>query len=67
MSRRGTFLVFEGGDSVGKTTQVERLCAWLDDAGYEVVRTFEPGDSAVGAMVRRIVLDPATSDVFIIK
>jgi dTMP kinase len=57
------FLVFEGGDGVGKTTQVERLCSWLTARGYEVVRTFEPGDTEVGALVRRIVLDPATGDL----
>jgi len=59
----GAFIVFEGGDGVGKTTQVDRLCAWLADAGHEVVRTFEPGDSAVGARIRQIVLDPATGEM----
>jgi dTMP kinase len=59
----GLFVVFEGGDGVGKTTQVELCCRWLDEQGYEVVRTFEPGDSAVGAAVRRIVLDPATGEM----
>lgn len=59
----GVFIVFEGGDGVGKTTQVDRLCAWLADAGHEVVRTFEPGDSAVGARIRQIVLDPATGEM----
>ena len=49
----GVFIVFEGGDGVGKTTQVDILCAWLANSGHEVVRTFEPGDSAVGAMIRR--------------
>jgi len=47
----GVFIVFEGGDGVGKTTQVEMLCEWLADAGHEVVKTFEPGDSPVGAMI----------------
>jgi len=59
----GLFVVFEGGDGVGKTTQVELLCEWLADAGHEVVKTFEPGDSTVGAMIRHIVLDPATGEM----
>ncbi|HEX3198469.1 MAG TPA: dTMP kinase [Propionibacteriaceae bacterium] len=59
----GVFVVFEGGDGVGKTTQVDRLCAWLANAGHEVLKTFEPGDTTVGAMIRRIVLDPATGDM----
>jgi dTMP kinase len=59
----GLFVVFEGGDGVGKTTQVDLCCRWLVEQGCEVVRTFEPGDSAVGAAVRRIVLDPATGEI----
>ena len=62
-SPTGAFVVFEGGDGVGKTTQVDLLCAWLGEHGYEVVRTFEPGDSTVGAAIRRIVLDPATGEM----
>jgi len=62
-SPTGAFVVFEGGDGVGKTTQVDLLCAWLTERGYEVVRTFEPGDSTVGAAIRRIVLDPATGEM----
>jgi dTMP kinase len=59
----GSFIVFEGGDGVGKTTQVERLCRRLTEDGYEVVRTFEPGDTAVGAQIRRLVLDHATGEL----
>jgi dTMP kinase len=63
VSGRGVFIVFEGGDGVGKTTQVELLCTWLAETGREVVRTFEPGDTRVGALIRQIVLDPATGDL----
>jgi dTMP kinase len=59
----GVFVVFEGGDGVGKTTQVDQLCAWLANEGHEVLKTFEPGDTTVGAMIRQIVLDPATGDM----
>jgi dTMP kinase len=63
VSRRGVFVVFEGGDGVGKSTQVERLCSTLARGGREVVRTFEPGDSVLGAKIRRLVLDPETADL----
>ncbi len=59
----GVFIVFEGGDGAGKTTQVDRLCQWLAGQGREVVRTFEPGDTPVGQLIRRVVLDPATGDI----
>ena len=62
-SGRGVFVVFEGGDGVGKSTQVDRLCDWLTGHGYEAVQTFEPGDTEAGAAIRRIVLDPATGDL----
>lgn len=59
----GVFVVFEGGDGAGKTTQVERLCGWLAEQGREVVRTFEPGDTEVGRQIRRLLLDPATGEM----
>ena len=49
----GLFIVFEGGDGVGKSTQARRLAAWLGKQGHEVVRTFEPGDSPAGREIRR--------------
>ena len=46
----GVFVVFEGGDGVGKSTQAALLTEWLETHGREVVRTFEPGDTAVFAL-----------------
>ena len=59
----GLFIVFEGGDGVGKSTQAKLLAEWVADHGREVVLTFEPGDTVAGATLRRIVLDPATGDL----
>ena len=62
-SPTGLFVVFEGGDAVGKSTQVRALTSWLTDQGVPVVQTFEPGDTAVGQTIRKAVLDPATGDL----
>jgi len=59
----GRFIVFEGGDGVGKSTQVRRLVRRLTDQGHEVVQTFEPGDSAAGREIRRLVLDHASGEL----
>ncbi len=53
---RGLFVSFEGGDGAGKTTQTRLLRDWLVGLGREVVLTFEPGDSALGRVLRDAVL-----------
>ncbi|HEY5516490.1 MAG TPA: dTMP kinase, partial [Pengzhenrongella sp.] len=59
----GLFVVLEGGDGAGKSTQLTRLAAWLREAGHEVVVTYEPGDTPLGATLRKLLLDPASGDV----
>ena len=59
----GLFVVLEGGDGAGKSTQLTRLAAWLREAGHQVVVTYEPGDTALGATLRKLLLDPASGDV----
>jgi dTMP kinase len=59
----GLFVVLEGGDGAGKSTQLARLAAWLREAGHEVVVTYEPGDTALGATLRKLLLDPASGDI----
>ncbi|GAA4890830.1 hypothetical protein GCM10025789_04310 [Tessaracoccus lubricantis] len=59
----GAFIVFEGGDRTGKSTQVGRLQAWLQGRGIEPVMTREPGGTELGQTLRRLVLDPASGDV----
>lgn len=55
--RRGRFVVFEGAEGVGKSTQLRLLAERLDGAGvpHRVVR--EPGQTSLGVEIRRLVLD----------
>jgi dTMP kinase len=62
-SAKGMFICFEGGEGAGKSTQARILRQRLEDEGHVVVLTREPGDTPVGAEVRRIVLDPATGEL----
>lgn len=52
----GTFITLEGIDGSGKTTQIQRLAAWLRDQGREVVLTREPGGTKLGERMRELVL-----------
>jgi len=52
----GRFVVLEGGDGSGKSTQSRRLAAWLREQGVEVVETFEPGATDAGAAIRELLL-----------
>jgi dTMP kinase len=56
----GRFIVVEGGEGVGKSTQVERLAHALRATGREVVVTFEPGDTPSGAQLRDALLHANT-------
>ena len=56
----GHFIAFEGGEGSGKSTQARRLAARL---GSRALLTFEPGDSPLGAEVRRLVLDSPNLEI----
>jgi dTMP kinase len=57
------FVAFEGGEGVGKSTQIARLAASLRACGRNVLTTFEPGDTPLGAQLRQLLLDPSAPDV----
>lgn len=57
--KRGYFVVFEGGDGSGKSTQMAALVRWLEARGADVVTTREPGGTEIGRKVRDVLLDPA--------
>lgn len=59
----GLFVVFEGGDSAGKSTQTKLLSAHLESRGIDHIVTRQPGGTPVGAKLRTILLDPASGDV----
>ena len=54
--QRGKFITLEGGEGVGKSTQIRRLIARLSAQGKEVVATREPGGSPGAESIRDLVL-----------
>jgi dTMP kinase len=62
-SRTGLFLVFEGGDGAGKSTQVRLLADGLTARGHDVVMTGEPGATEIGRRIRTMVLDGAARPI----
>ena len=56
---RGKFISVEGGEGAGKSTLLGGLRKAIERHGVAVVQTREPGGTALGERVRRLVLDPA--------
>ncbi len=59
---RGKFIVIEGIDGCGKTTQIDEISSWLPKSGLmrknsKLIKTREPGGSLLGKKLRNIILD----------
>ena len=52
------FISFEGIDGCGKSTLMDCLSRWLQEAGIACIRTREPGGTSLGESVRNLLLDP---------
>lgn len=59
----GLFITFEGTEGSGKTTQIRLLQSRLEQLGHRVTANQEPGATSIGKDIRRILLDPANSEM----
>jgi dTMP kinase len=60
---KGVFIVFEGGEGIGKSTQSRLLQQWLEQEGESVVLSREPGGSDLGVEIRKILLSHSTGEI----
>ncbi len=51
------FITLEGPEGSGKTTAVEAAVKRLQEMGYEIVRTREPGGTPIAEQIRNVILD----------
>ena len=59
----GIFISMEGPDGSGKTTQIELLKKYLNDKGYEIIITREPGGTVISEAVREIILNKEYTNI----
>ena len=57
------FLSIDGCDGTGKSTQVDRLCAWLRRRGHDIVACRDPGSTPLGEAVRELLLKQTDLDI----
>lgn len=55
---RGRFLVFDGPDGSGKSTQIQRFAEYAQAAGVQPCVVREPGGTPIGEQIRKVLLDP---------
>lgn len=60
---KGKFITFEGGDGVGKSTQVRLIMQYLEDTCQNAILVRQPGGTPVAEKVRDILLSPESSSM----
>jgi len=58
--KKGKFITFEGGEGVGKSTQVKILADKLSEAGIDVILTREPGGAPGAEEIRNLLVKGCT-------
>ncbi len=66
MADKGKFIVFEGCDGSGKSTQLKSLASYLESRGEEVYLTREPTDSPVGSLIHTCLMGRIATDEYTI-
>jgi len=56
VKKKGFFITFEGIDGSGKSTQIRKLAKFLEDNGFDIIITREPGGSVGGEEIRNLLL-----------
>ncbi|XKF14518.1 dTMP kinase [Halomonas sp. BLK-85] len=59
MKQRGRFITLEGGEGVGKSTNLQWVVEWLKQQGLTVISSREPGGTPRAEAIRELLLDPA--------
>ncbi len=54
---RGKFITLEGGEGTGKSTQIPLLCKSLEQAGFDIVATREPGGTPSAEEIRQLLVN----------
>jgi len=57
------FITLEGIEGSGKTSQVKKMVAFLEDGGHPYLLTREPGGTRIGRRIRQVLLDPDSNDL----
>ena len=60
---RGKFIVFDGGEGCGKSTQARLLEEKLESQGIPILHVHDPGTTRIGGLIRKILLDAENTDM----